>query len=375
MLLTLVKNNLKLMVRDKITMVILIALPIIFITLLSSSFSKVLNKNYTMKPFSVGYNVEAGSKIGESFQEFIKDFEENKITLLEMKKDKGIEGIKEGSLSAYIEINDDKYTIYKKDGLDVNTMIFENSIKTAMYFYDGNKVLMNYLLEKGQSVKFNNEITGGNKNFINVETLNVDPVPTSEVYYGIVEIVYFIWFGIMVVSAVVSNERKYGIVDRINLTTSSSLTLFLGKLIPAVLVLSIQGGIAAIFSTILLDVNWGTSPLISAAILILEVIAFSALGLVLSLLIKSQALVNVLIVLFGFLFGFIGGSCQTYMYNFVSDNIAKLSPLYHINRTLVELSTKGYSDYTNSCIVSLFIISMIAVIIGVVTTAKGREAL
>lgn len=375
MLLTLVKNNLKLMLREKMTMIFLIVLPVFFIALLSSAFSKELNKNYTIEPFSVGYNVEAGSRIGDSFQGFINNFKENKITLLEMKRDKGIEAIKNGSLSVYIELNDDKYTIYKKDGLDVNTMIFENSISTAMYFYDGNKALINYLMEKGLPVEINNGVIDGNKNFIKLETLKVDPVPTSEVYYGIVEIAYFIWFGMMAASNLVSNERKYGVTDRIGLTTASSLTLFFGNLISAVLVIFVQIAIATIFSTILIGVDWGTSPILSITIIILEIIACSALGIVLSLLIKSQALVNVLIVLFGFLFGFIGGSNQTYMYNFVSDNVAKISPLYHINRTLVELSTKGYSDYTNSCIIFLLAISMISVIIGILTTAKGREAL
>lgn len=375
MLLTLVKNNLKLMLREKMTMIFLIVLPVFFIALLSSAFSKELNKNYTIDPFSVGYNVEAGSRIGDSFQGFINNFKENKITLLEMKRDKGIEAIKNGSLSVYIELNDDKYTIYKKDGLDVNTMIFENSISTAMYFYDGNKALINYLMEKGLPVEINNGVIDGNKNFIKLETLKVDPVPTSEVYYGIVEIAYFIWFGMMAASNLVSNERKYGVTDRIGLTTASSLTLFFGNLISAVLVIFVQIAIATIFSTILIGVDWGTSPILSITIIILEIIACSALGIVLSLLIKSQALVNVLIVLFGFLFGFIGGSNQTYMYNFVSDNVAKISPLYHINRTLVELSTKGYSDYTNSCIIFLLAISMISVIIGILTTAKGREAL
>lgn len=375
MLLTLVKNNFKLMLRDKMSILFLIFLPILLIAILSSAFSQEMNKNYTIKPFTVGYSIEAGSNIEKSFSNFIKAFQENKITLFKMTKEKAIEEIKDGSVAAYVDINDDKYTIYKKDAFNINTTIFENSMGSAMYLYDGNKALMGYLVENKIPAKLNNENTEENKNFVKLETLNVDPMPSSIVYYGITEIVYVIWFGMLMVSVIVNNERKYGVTNRIGLTNASSLTLFFGKLIPSVLVVSIQIGIATIASTILMDVDWGNSPLVSAGILILEIITSSALGILIALIIKSQALANVVIFLFAFFFGFVGGSFQTYMYNFVSDNLAKLSPIYYINRTLVELSTKGYSDYTDSCIILLLTISILAIIIGVVTTAKGRKAI
>ncbi|AGK98093.1 ABC transporter permease [Clostridium pasteurianum] len=375
MLLILVKNNFKLMLRDKMSMLFLIFLPILLIAILSSAFSQMLNKDYTLKSFTVGYNIEAGSHIDKSFSNFIKAFEENKITLTKMTKEKAVEEIKNGSLAAYVDINDNEYTIYKKDAFNINAEIFENSMNSAMYLYDGNKALVNYLVENKIPIKTESGSTSENKNFVKLDTLKVDPMPSSIVYYGITEIVYVIWFGMLSVSLIVNNERKYGVTDRIGLTNASPLTLFFGKLIPSVLVVSIQICIATIASIILMDVNWGNSPLLSAGILFLEIITSSVLGILISLIIKSQALSNVIIVLFAFFFGFVGGSFQTYMYNFVSDNLAKLSPLYYINRTLVEISIKGYSDYTNICIILLLTISIIAIIIGVVTTAKGREVL
>jgi ABC-2 type transport system permease protein len=375
MLIVLVKNNFKLMIRSKISILMLIVLPILLIALLSSAFSKDLNKNYTINTFTVGYSIESGSKIENSFKGFIKNFQDNNIILLEMEKEKAIEEVKNEGLTAFIHIKDDKYTIYKRDGFDVNTIIFENSMSTAMYLYDGNKTLMSYLTEKGFTGKTDNVTATGNKSFVNLEILKIDPFPTSTVYYGIAEIVYVIWFGMMAVSTMVSNERKYGVTDRIGLTNASSLTLFLGKLIPSVLTVFVQIGIATIVSTVLMKVNWGNSPLLSAGIIILEIIAASALGIVMAIIIKSPALVNVIIFLSSYFFGFVGGSFQTYMYNFVSDNIAKLSPIYYINRTLVELSTKGYSNYTNSCIIILLAIITLAIIIGAVATDRGRKAI
>lgn len=374
MLFILVKNNLKLMLRDKLSILLLIFFQILLIAVLSSAFTSLLNKNHTMEPFAVGYSIEKGSTIENNFNNFIKNFKANNITLKEMKKDKAIDNIKNDTIAAYVEINDSSYKLYKKDGLSVNTIIFENSFSSAMDIYDGSKALMSYLSEQGLASKYNSPNAVSNNNFVKFENIKADPVPSSTVYYGIVEIVYIIWFGMMAVSSVVSMERKYGVTERIGLTKANSLILFLGKLIPAVIAVSIQISIAAIASTILMKVNWGNSPMLSAAIILLEIIAVSALGILLAAIIKSQALVNVLIVIHAFFFGFIGGSCQTYMYNFISDNIAKLSPLYYINRTLVELSTKGYSSYTNKCILLLTAISFAAIVSGILVTIKERRA-
>ena len=94
MLFTLTKNNLKIMLRDKIASLFLIAFPVILIAVLSGAFSKLLNKNYTMQPFTVGYSIQHGSNIEKSLPVFIKSFKENKITLSEMDKTDGLNKVK-----------------------------------------------------------------------------------------------------------------------------------------------------------------------------------------------------------------------------------------------------------------------------------------
>lgn len=375
MLFTLTKNNLKIMLRDKIASLFLIAFPVILIAVLSGAFSKLLNKNYTMQPFTVGYSIQHGSNIERSLPVFIKGFKENKITLSEMNKTDGLNKVKNKSIEAYIELSDGKYTIYKNDGSSVNTTIFENSIASVMYYYDGNKTLVNYLSQKGIPVNTAVEKTANTHNYVSLRTIKADPVPNSTVYYGIVEIVFIIWFGMIIVSAIANNERRYGVTRRIELSNASSLTLFLGKLIPSVIEISIQIGIAVFLSIMLMNVNWGTSPLLSAGIILLEITATSAIGVFISIIIKNQALAGVIIFLSTFFFGFIGGSFQTYMYNYLTEDIYRLSPLYFINRTLVEFSVKGYSNYTTSCILLLLVISVLFTLLGTLAIRIRREAI
>lgn len=374
MLLTLVKNNFKLMIRDRISILFLVFLPILLIALLSSAFSKIMNKDYSMESFNVGYNIEKGSDIEKTFPTFIDNFKENKIILSKMSKEKALEKVKDGSLAAYMDISDKEYTIYKEDKFNINAEIFQNSMDSAMYLYDGNKVLISYLAENKMPLQISSNHEE-NKKFIKSEYIKVEPMPDSSVYYGITEIIYIIWFGMMAVSSIVSDERKSGVTSRIGLTNANSFILFLGKLIPAVCAVFVQVAIAAIVSTILMDVNWGNLILSSAGILILEIIASSAIGIAFSMIIKSQALVNVIIFILAFVFGFIGGTFQPYMYNFVGENISKLSPLYYTNRTLVEFSTKGYSNYTSGCVLILLSISVISIVIGITSTERSRRAI
>ena len=48
--------------------------------------------------------------------------------------------------------------------------------------------------------------------------------------------------------------------------------------------------------------------------------------------------------------GFYGGSFETYIYSAHPESIKLLSPIYHINRALTELSCMGRSDYVGSAV-------------------------
>lgn len=346
-MLVLIKNNLKIMFRDKILIVILVILPVIVIAVLSSVFSDVLKKNYSMEAFKVGYYVQPDSKVEAIMPKVIQGFKDNNIKLEEMKVQEGVRKVKSKAIEAFVEINDNKYTIYKRNEESSGSEILENSVGSVMYVYDGSKMLMGHLLEDSN-------------NLLSVQKIKADPMPSSTVYYGIVEVVYLICFGMIGVTALINSERKYGVINRIKLTNASPVVLFLGKLIPSVIAMSVEVSIAVLASTVLMGVDWGNSLLTSAGIIFLEIMSVSAFGILISTIIKNQALINVIIFLLSFSLGFLGGSFQTYMYNIISYDLVKLSPIYYINRSLVELSTKGSSAYIGSCIeilAAIFIVS------------------
>jgi ABC-2 type transport system permease protein len=368
MLLTLVKNNFKLLLRNKIMVGMFTIFPILLITILSSAFSLDLKNDYVLESFEVGYSIEKGTEIEPYFMVFKDQIKEIPVTFIEMTKDEALSALEDKKITCYVELNDQKYTLYKNQGLDINTIIVETTLDSGLYLYDGIKELQSLTPDGSlvsDSTQPSKDTTEFLDEFINISKLDADPIPEAQDYYGIVQLVYIIWFGIASCITFADTERKSGVVYRIALSKANASILFLGRFIPTVFSLCFQVGIALITSTILLKINWGPYPLLSFGILLLEIIAISAFGTTISFIIKNVSLINIGTYVASFIFGMLGGCFQTYMYN-VDESLAKWSPLYYINRTLVELSTKGYSAYLNKSIILLMSVIGLSLIIGVI---------
>ncbi len=343
--------------------------PILLITILSNALSLDLQSNFVLEPFEVGYSIEKGSKIESFFEVFKGKVQEMPIVFVAMTKEVGLDALENKKIACYVTLDDEKYTLYKNEGLDINTIIVETALDEGLYLYDGinellspaySKFLSSAAIEAMEgSIELPNEL-------ILTSKLNADPIPSARDYYGIVQIVFIIWFGIASCLTLAISERKNDIVHRIALSKANATTLFFGRFIPTACCLCFQVGIALTVSTLLLKVNWGSSPLLSFSILLLEVLAISAFGTTISFIIKNVSLVNIGTYVASFIFGFTGGSFQTYIYNPAGDNLAKYSPLYYINRTLVELSINGSSTYFNKTVILLMSVIGLSLIIGII---------
>lgn len=196
------------------------------------------------------------------------------------------------------------------------------------------------------------------------ETLDTDPVPSSTDYYGIIYIVYFAWCGLVSLVAVISSERKSAIPKRMLVSHMPKWKHYMGKYIPCALATFLEVLTAWILSILLFDIHWGNIRT-SALIILLISLAASAFGIVLFQLFKNVAVSIVAAFVTTWIAGFFGGSFQPYMYAHLPKLFVNMSPLYFINRTLIEFSTKGHSSYTGICI--SFLVGLIAVfgIIGI----------
>ena len=123
----------------------------------------------------------------------------------------------------------------------------------------------------------------------------------------------------------------------------------MSKFIPIAIVASIGTVIAALLTVVLLGVHWG-NPLISIIVLVASVAAATAMGIMIYSI--TDSMVGTIIVTFTVVWiaGFFGGAFETYIFSSHPMSVKLMSPIYHINRALTELSCMGRSDYVGSAV-------------------------
>ena len=342
----LIKNNFKLMFRNTWSVAVMLLGPILVIAVLSSAFSELMKSYEGVDEFTVGYRIqEADNAMIEATK---IAGEEAGILFFEYPEGDIKDVMEKNELSGFVEFAEDKYTVYTSADYEVEGITLE-------YF-------MNKVTNEGLNASL--QIKEQAKIVLPVEQLKYMPAIDSVDYYGIIYIVYFCWCGMICATGVLSNEKKYGIIRRFQVSNISESQNFFGKFIP--IVLTVTGGmaIATIITVLLYDIHWG-NPFLSTVIVFLMIVAGTALGMMLYNI--SDSLVITIILQFTIIWfmGFFGGSFETYMFSSTSDLLKQLSPIYHGNRALVELSCMGESSYVASTVIYSLAITVICSIIAI----------
>lgn len=342
----LIKNNFKLMFRNTWSVAVMLLGPILVIAVLSSAFSELMKSYEGVDEFTVGYRIqEADNAMIEATK---IAGEETGILFFEYPEGDIKDVMGKNELSGFVEFAEDKYTVYTSADYEVEGITLE-------YF-------MNKVMNEGLNASL--QIKEQAKIVLPVEQLKYMPAIDSVDYYGIIYIVSFCWCGMICATGVLSNEKKYGIVRRFQVSNISESQNFFGKFIP--IVLTVTGGmaIATIITVLLYDIHWG-NPFLSTVIVFLMIVAGTALGMMLYNI--SDSLVITIILQFSIVWfmGFFGGSFETYMFSSTSDLLKQLSPIYHGNRALVELSCMGESSYVASTVIYSLAITVICSIIAI----------
>jgi len=347
------------MLRSKWILVMMTILPVITILLLSNAFKDMMDTAYKIEPFDVGYHLSDGSAFKDMIPQLKTICKDNHINLQEYQNVDSTALLQSKTVAVFVEIKDGSYVIYQSNDKKTEAAVTESILSSFFYQVSDTMTEMSYQQQNGSvkiptvsSIKVANEV------------LATDPVPSSTDYYGIIYIIYFAWCGMISLSAVISSERKSAISKRMRISHMSKFSYYIGKLIPCAIATLFESCVAWILSVVLLDIHWG-KIWVCIVIMILISLAASAFGMVLFQLFKNAAISIVTGFIIIWAAGFFGGSFQTYMYANTPQKLVHLSPLYYINRTIVEFSTKGYSDYTGKCILYLVTIIVICGIAGI----------
>ena len=347
----LIKNNFKIMFRNPVNILLYVLCPILVSAFLISAFSSLMESYEAPGEFEVGYTIEADSPYAGVITALESVGQENGITFNRYDGGTPEELIQSRELGGFITFTGEGYTIY------------ESKSRKA----EGAK--LEYMI----SAVYNSMISGDVSDIeIPTESPEVAPAVNATDYYGLVYMVYFGWCAIVCAAGLFAQEKKHQILDRFRVSDLSSAQIYFGRAIPIVTVVAIGIGLASVISAVALGVHWG-NILISGMLLILSIIAATAFEMMIYEI--SHSMIATIILSFGIVWwlGYIGGTFETYMFSSWSESVKLISPLYHTNRALVELSSMGHSDYILSSVVFLIAITVICSLIAILAGSVRRK--
>lgn len=355
----LIKNNFKLMLRNRWIFVTMLLGPIIVIALLSSAFEDMMASYENAEEFRTGYRIskdsifyenigqikEAGKEAGIDFENY-PDGEPEALML-------------QNDLAGFLVLEGEKYTVYK----------------SADYRSQGE--MLEYFMEQVKSqaaAQVRNSMFPPveEKEGLPVRKLAFMPEIDSKNYYGIIEVVYFIWCGIVSVASVLASEKKNGISRRFRVSGLSEIRLYFARWFSAVLATVCETAVTVFLTIVVFDISWGTNPL-TIVVLLLTVMGAMALGMFLYAVLDNLAVTVVVLFTTVWFMGFFGGSFETYMFSSLPDSLKNLSPIYHVNRVLVEYSCIGTSDYTMSSIAYMGGITVVCTLLAIAVNYVKKE--
>lgn len=356
----LIKNNFKLMMRSVSNILLYIVTPIILVALLSSAFGDVMEKFEGNDTVRAGYRFEDGA--GNEMIDAIKTMaEENGVDLYEYSNGDIESVIREEELAGFILFGrDGKYTIYENDAEKYGAKALEYMITTFETRAAVEVPALAGGMEGGKPVEIEFE-----------EADHMEPIDAVD-YYGIIEVVYFGWCAILCGTGIITAEKKYHIGKKLKVSGLSEFKLYLAKFIPMVLVISVSSFISAFVTILVFGVHWGV-PLLSFLIVVLSAAAGTSFGLMIYNITGNIVVTVTCLFAAVWFMGFWGGSFETYMFSSHPQILKNVSPLYHINRALTELSSMGQSKYVGSSIIFTMGIIVVCSLVAVLSGNIRRE--
>lgn len=231
----LIKNNFKLMLRNKAILAAMLIGPILVIAMLSSAFEDMMASYESTEEFKTGYRISEDSIFSGNMEEIKRAGKEAGI-VFENYPDGDPKAIMEqNDLAGFLVIEGETYTVYESADYETQGKILE-------YFMGQVEKQVSGQIRNSMFPKEEKEIT------LPVQKLEFMPAVDSKDYYGIIEVVYFIWCGVVSVAGVLNSEKRNGISQRFQISGMSEMGLYLARWVPAVLTTVCETVVTVLFT-------------------------------------------------------------------------------------------------------------------------------
>ena len=336
MFLSLLKKEFKYFIRQKSNVVLLMVFPIILITTLSLGLKDLMDGGNNLfgskdEPAVVYYDINS-EKYADGFNEFKKGVKDlANIDFKESKLDKVKEEVDNYKAVAFLSITDNKFELYtSENGDNLESKVFKNMVDSMRSEFAGYETIA-----KKNPAAFANLAKSKIENVLEDKTKELRN-PTSSEYYTFAELALIILYIAIVVSNSSFAEKKNTTINRIRLSRASELKMLLAKVVCGICIGIGQILIVYVYSSLVLDVNWGENTIPFMILFISLSVYASVSGAILGFIVNNEGTISGILNVVTILICGLGGSYMPLFEltsNPILNNICKISPLYWTNIT------------------------------------------
>lgn len=349
------KNNLKLLWRRKVMIIIALVGMIATTAAVANAFHTLLDKADDAQGFKLGYTVAEGSKYELVIDTLKDELEKEDIVTQKYNSAEVDKLIESGEQDVFVTFEKDSYSIVGSE---------KRSIETRMIQYSLFNVERN----------MNAFMSGGLKSVdLKESELPTTKTPDAENYYCHAFICCFLSISPIFLSVIYYEDRKNRIWQRYKTGKTGSVSVYLGKYLASFITTMVTFPLLGTLAFCLLFDMKPCNLLIYGGLLALAGLGFTSFGILFFIFFKQPAVsIGSLFMILWFV-SFLGGVYETYIYSSIPETIKRLSPLYYLNRSLIEMSVNGKSDYAIPCVIIMIAMTVIFSAVGMIATKLKKE--
>lgn len=205
------------------------------------------------------------------------------------------------------------------------------------------------------------------------DTGNIDAAP----YYTFAELGFIIIYISAITAYSVYEEREKRTINRIMLSGSGTAGFLFTKFFTGIVMALIQTAVTYIFSSLVLDVDWGSKFLLIILVYLCLGTFSTAFGITVAMTVKKREGIDNIVMFIAILCGYMGGSitpASVLEGKKILKHVIKIDPLYWSNKAAVSLyGGECNSSFAKSVIISLSIAVVLAAVGVIIYKRKSMK--
>lgn len=342
MFLEMLKKEFKQMLASKKNLIFMFLFPILLITTLSVGLKSLMTSKDIFgsgnEYSKVYYTISGDTKYEHGFLDFKKGVEE--AVNIKFEETSTLDSVKDEvdnyNALVHIDVNSTGFKLYSsKNGERIKTKVFKSIFESILSEYAAFETIGEY-----NPRAFANLVENKYEEYVVKKDVGKARNITSAEYYTFAELALIILYIAGIVGESVYKEKQLTTINRIRLSKAKE-SLFIGtKVIVGILMTMLQTLLVYVYSTYVLDVNWGENTLKFLIMFFVFGIFASVIGAIIGVIAKSDTTVTGAIQVSIVVICFLGGAYTPLNIMGGMGPISKLlfiSPVYWINTAISSL--------------------------------------